>query len=121
MLGQMIAAILERVGVMKRGGGGEPLLPAVKTELAERLDVDLDTLLADDDPAGILVARYGFDDGNLEKFAELLFDVAEASDAAEERRRLADGIRKIYGYLERNSNSVSLYRYEILRELQNYE
>ncbi len=120
-LGQMIAAILERVGGMRRSGSGEPVLPVVKTELADRLDMDLDTLLEEDDPADVLVSRYGFDTGNLEKFAELLFDVTVASDDTSERRRLAAGIRNIYGYLEHNTNSASLYRYEILRELQDYE
>lgn len=89
------------------------------TELAEALDLDIDTLLAREDFIGVLTREYGFSDENLEKFAELLFDFAAASPDRDATVRLACGITAIYRYLDEKKALVSLNRYYILKELEN--
>ena len=101
----------------KRGGRGR--LRNRLTELAEALDLDIDTLLAREDFIGVLTREYGFSDENLEKFAELLFDFAAASPDRDATVRLACGITAIYRYLDEKKALVSLNRYYILKELEN--
>ena len=78
-IGKLIEALLQKAGILRRSGAGEAVCETAWTELAEALDLDIDTLLAREDFIGVLIREYGFSDENLEKFAELLFDFAAAS------------------------------------------
>lgn len=78
-IGKLIEALLQKAGILRRSGAGEAVCETARTELAEALDLDIDTLLAREDFIGVLIREYGFSDENLEKFAELLFDFAAAS------------------------------------------
>lgn len=78
-IGKLIEALLQKAGILRRSGAGEAVCETAWTELAEALDLDIDTLLAREDFIGVLTREYGFSDENLEKFAELLFDFAAAS------------------------------------------
>ena len=115
-IGKLIEALLQKAGILRRSGAGEAVCETARTELAEALDLDIDTLLAREDFIGVLTREYGFSDENLEKFAELLFDFAAARDATV---RLACGITAIYRYLDEKKAPVSLNRYYILKELEN--
>ena len=112
-IGKLIEALLQKAGILRRSGAGEAVCETARTELAEALDLDIDTLLAREDFIGVLTREYGFSDENLEKFAELLFDFAAATV------RLACGITAIYRYLDEKKAPVSLNRYYILKELEN--
>ena len=72
-IGKLIEALLQKAGILRRSGAGEAVCETAWTELAEALDLDIDTLLAREDFIGVLIREYGFSDENLEKFAELLF------------------------------------------------
>mgnify|MGYP001063378443 CR=1 FL=1 len=112
-IGKLIEALLQKAGILRRSGAGEAVCETARTELAEALDLDIDTLLAREDFIGVLTREYGFSDENLEKFAELLFDFAAASPD------LACGMTAIYRYLDEKKAPVSLNRYYILKELEN--
>ena len=72
-IGKLIEALLQKAGILRRSGAGEAVCETARTELAEALALDIDTLLAREDFIGVLTREYGFSDENLEKFAELLF------------------------------------------------
>lgn len=118
-IGKLIEALLQKAGILRRSGAGEAVCETARTELAEALDLDIDTLLAREDFIGVLTREYGFSDENLEKFAELLFDFAAASPDRDATVRLACGITAIYRYLDEKRAPVSLNRYYILKELEN--
>ena len=118
-IGKLIEALLQKAGILRRSGAGEAVCETAWTELAEALDLDIDTLLAREDFSGVLTREYGFSDENLEKFAELLFDFAAASPDRDATVRLACGITAIYRYLDEKKALVSLNRYYILKELEN--
>ena len=99
-IGKLIEALLQKAGILRRSGAGEAVCETAWTELAEALDLDIDTLLAREDFIGVLIREYGFSDENLEKFAELLFDFAAASPDRDATVRLACGITAIYRYLD---------------------
>lgn len=84
-IGKLIEALLQKAGILRRSGAGEAVCETARTELAEALDLDIDTLLAREDFIGVLTREYGFSDENLEKFAELLFDFAAASPDRDRR------------------------------------
>ncbi|WP_288180379.1 hypothetical protein, partial [Alistipes putredinis] len=110
-IGKLIEALLQKAGILRRSGAGEAVCETAWTELAEALDLDIDTLLAREDFIGVLIREYGFSDENLEKFAELLFDFAAASPDRDATVRLACGITAIYRYLDEKKAPVSLNRY----------
>lgn len=119
-IGELLAALLDKIGLLKRSGTPERIRTAAKTELAETLDVDIDTLLCGPDFIGRLTDEYGFSDENLEKFAELLFDMVAATDDSDERLRLAAGVGAIYSHLDAKKAPASLNRYYILKDLDKY-
>ena len=119
-IGELLAALLDKIGLLKRSGTPERIRTAAKTELAETLDIDIDTLLCGPDFIARLTDEYGFSDENLEKFAELLFDMVAATDDSDERLRLAAGVGAIYTHLDAKKAPASLNRYYILKDLDKY-
>ena len=119
-IGELIAALLDKIGLLKKSGAPELIRETAKTELDEQLDLDIDTLLAGEDFIATLVGEYGFSDADLEKFAELLFDFAAASEEHGERLRLAAAIGALYSYLDEKKAPASLNRYYILKDLDKY-
>lgn len=119
-IGELIAALLDKAGMLKKSGAPELIREAAKTELAEKLNLDIDALLAQEDFTATLVGQYGFSDADLDKFAELLFDLVAASDDRTERLRLAAGVGALYSYLDQKKAPASLNRYYILRDLDKY-
>ncbi|MEG1760086.1 MAG: hypothetical protein RR258_06680 [Alistipes sp.] len=119
-IGKVIEAILFRIGILKKSNNDETLYETTKVELLERLDLDIDTLLENENFTDILIEKYGFSNNNLEKFAELLYDFVNTSQDQIERMKLVSCIGAIYKYLEKNETSLSLDRYYILKELEKY-
>ncbi len=113
-LGQLLEALLRRVGV-RRTEEEEP--QAARTELIEALGEDLDTLLADQDFVGRLRRERGFEDRHLEQLAELLADLVAATEVREEKLPLIGGVMAIYRDLDARGAEPSLNRYYILEEL----
>lgn len=84
-IGELIAALMAKIGLMRQSASPEQIRTTAKTELAEKLDIDIDTLLDEPDFIGRLTDEYGFGDQELDKFAELLFDMVAASEQHAER------------------------------------
>ena len=116
-IGELIAA---KIGLMRQSASPEQIRTTAKTELAEKLDIDIDTLLDEPDFIGRLTDEYGFGDQELDKFAELLFDMVAASEQHAERLRLAAAVGAIYSYLDAKKAPASLNRYYILKDLEKY-
>ena len=115
-IGELIAALMAKIGLMRQSASPEQ----IRTELAEKLDIDIDTLLDEPDFIGRLTDEYGFGDQELDKFAELLFDMVAASEQHAERLRLAAAVGAIYSYLDAKKAPASLNRYYILKDLDKY-
>lgn len=121
-IGELIAALMAKIGLMRQSASPEQIRTTAKTELAEKLDIDIDidTLLDEPDFIGRLTDEYGFGDQELDKFAELLFDMVAASEQHAERLRLAAAVGAIYSYLDAKKAPASLNRYYILKDLEKY-
>ena len=119
-IGELIAALMAKIGLMRQSASPEQIRTTAKTELAEKLDIDIDTLLDEADFIGRLTDEYGFGDQELDKFAELLFDMVAASEQQAERLRLAAAVGAIYSYLDAKKAPASLNRYYILKDLDKY-
>ena len=119
-IGELIAALMAKIGLMRQSASPEQIRTTAKTELAEKLDIDIDTLLDEADFIGRLTDEYGFGDQELDKFAELLFDMVAASEQPAERLRLAAAVGAIYSYLDAKKAPASLNRYYILKDLDKY-
>lgn len=116
-LGKVIEAILLKIGVLKESEQDETIAEATKIELAEQLDLDIDALLAQKEFIETLTQVYGFSHSNLEKFAELLFDMTIASSDRDEKEKITEHIFSIYDYLKRVGAALSFTSYMILEEL----
>ena len=119
-IGELIAALMAKIGLMRQSASPEQIQTTAKTELAEKLDIDIDTLLDEADFIGRLTDEYGFGDQELDKFAELLFDMVAASEQHAVRLRLAAAVGAIYSYLDAKKAPASLNRYYILKDLDKY-
>ncbi|WP_295936908.1 hypothetical protein [uncultured Alistipes sp.] len=119
-IGELIAALLGKIGLLKRSGAAEAIRETARTELLDTLDLDIDALLANDDFIAVLTDEHKFSEENLERFAELLFDLTAASSDRDERIRLAAGIGAIYSYLDAKKAPASVNRYYILKDLKQY-
>lgn len=118
-IGKMIEAILFKIGLIKEDDlTGFSVYGTARTELLERLNIDIDTVLEKDDPSSVLTVEYGFDNEELEKFAELLYELTIASDDNDFKARSIAGIGSIYKYLDKNGTSISFNRQYILQELR---
>ena len=119
-IGRLIQAILQKIGVMKKSDSDELIAEITKIELLEKLNLDLDTVLERENFITVLIDEYEFSNENLEKFAELLFDLIVASSDSAERLKLAGNVSALYRYLDNNSKSISINRFYILKELDKY-
>lgn len=118
-IGKMIEAILFKIGLIKEDDRtGSSVYGTARTELLERLNIDIDTLLEKEDLSSVLTVEYGFDNEELEKFAELLYELTIASDDNDFKVRSIAGISSIYKYLDKNGTSISFNRQYILQELR---
>lgn len=116
-LGKVIEAILLKIGVLKESEQDETIAEATKIELAEQLDLDIDALLEQEKFIETLTQVHGFSHSNLEKFAELLFDMRIASPDRDEKAKITERIFSIYDYLKRAGADLSFTSYMILEEL----
>ena len=118
---KILEALLAKMGVSTGALSiGASVCEAAKTELNEELALDTDALLESENFVDVLIKRHGFNNGNLEQFAELLFGFTTAEQDEASKRKLALNIRKIYEYLDENEKSVSFNRFHILEELKKY-
>lgn len=117
-IGKLIEALLQKAGILRRSGAGEAVCETAWTELAEALDLDIDTLLAREDFIGVLTREYGFSDENLENSPSCC-SISRPLRRSDATVRLACGITAIYRYLDEKKALVSLNRYYILKELEN--
>ena len=118
-IGKRLAAILQKIGVLKETKSDD-LVNVAKLELVEGLNLDIEELLQKEEFIEILIQEYHFNNDNLEKFGDLIFDFIETTDDINERQNLIRCIINIYKYLDENSNTISFHRHYILKELKKY-
>ena len=118
-IGKMLAAIIQKIGVLKETKSDD-VVNVAKLELVEGLNLDIDELLQKEEFIEILIQEHHFNNDNLEKFADLIFDFIEATDDTDEKQNLIRCIVNIYKYLDENSNAISFHRHYILKELKKY-
>lgn len=119
-IGKVIEAILLKVGILKKENKSEDfIIKTSKSELFERLNIDIDKLLQNEDFINILVHEHQFNNDNLELLANLIFDFIQQSNSPEEKKRLISCISKVYLYLDESGHPISFNRIYILEELNN--
>jgi hypothetical protein len=119
-MGTVIEAILLKIGILKRENKSNYLIEIAKLELLKNLNIDIDQLLQDEQFVEILIQEYRFNNNNLEKFAELLFDFIETANNMDEKKKLISSICKIYSSLEGKKYPISFNMFYILKELKRY-
>lgn len=119
-IGKIIEAILIKVGVLKRSGGAETVHSQTKLELAEKLDMDIDSLIVRNDFANILKSRYGFSDADLGKFTGLMLDFVETAPDKAAADKYVSAALNIFRHLEKTASDFSFDNYYILEELKKY-
>jgi hypothetical protein len=119
-ISKVIEAILLKVGILKRENKKEELIEVTKLELLEKLNIDFDKLLENENFIDILIQEYLFNNNNLEKFADLLFDFVESTGALDEKKKLIYCIGEIYTYLVEKEHPMSFNMFYILTELKKY-
>jgi hypothetical protein len=121
-IAKVIEAIYIKIGLLKKENKSDDfIMNFFKLELIERLNINLDELLQNENLVNVLIHEYKFNEGNLDKFAHLLFDFIKPTDSIEEKKKLIACICKIYAYLdeiEYPTVPFSFDRVYILEELK---
>ena len=119
-IGTLLRALLEKTGALRQAGESRRLCETARSELLGGLGLDLDALLASEDFIDRLTADHGFAEEHLELAAELLADLAGATDDRPERQRLAAAALAIYRRLDAAGAPASFNRYYVLLDLEQY-
>ena len=118
-IGQMIESILVKIKLLKVRQN-ESVYEFSKIELLDKLSLNIDSLLEQDNIVEILIKEHEFNSENLDKFAELLYDITIATNIEAERLKLAKSISAIYEHLDKNDRYFSFNRFYILKGLEEY-
>ena len=119
-ISKVIEAILLKIGVLKTENKREEIMEATKLELVRQLNIDIDELLENENFIEVLVQKYQFRNNDMEKFADLLFDLVESAEALDEKEELIGCIGRIYAYLVEKEHPVSFNMFYIMTELKKY-
>lgn len=83
-LGEMLALIAKRLGLMGGGGTVDYTVADVKEEFSlEGFPIDLDEILSHENPVWFMVEELKFSDSALESFVEIVFH-SDADEAVKE-------------------------------------
>ncbi len=116
-IGVLLRGLLRKLQLLKNNHEEEIGVTTTKVELADKLGVDMDSLLAEPDFVETLVEEHGFDAPSLELFAEVLADLAFAAEDKSDQRRFAAAACEIYKYQDAHKADSSFNRYYILKQL----
>lgn len=119
-IGKVLEALLSKIGLLKKSNATDSLCAISKTELLDRLDLNLEKVLEQENLVEVLISVYGFNLDELEQFAALLYELVIASQEQALTIRCVAAIRKIYQYLDENGAAPSFYRYCMLKEMKQY-
>lgn len=93
----------------------------VKTELAGRLGLDIDTVLSKDDFINVLVSEYGFGNDSLNALAELLYTMLRNDEGKDEMHNAyAKAIVSVNKWLDGRGVTFSATRHYVLEEMNRY-
>jgi hypothetical protein len=119
-IGKVIEAILLKIGVLKSENKREDIIGFSKLELVNKMNIDIDKLLQNEEFVDILTQEYHFTTGNLEQFADLLFDFIETTNSNDEKYILICSIQKLFLRLEEEKHPLSFKMFYIMDEFKKY-
>jgi hypothetical protein len=122
-IAKVIEAICIKIGLLKKENKSDDFIMSFsKLELLERLNINVDELLQNENLADVLIHEYKFNEDNLNQLANLLFDFIKLTESTEEKKKLIACICKLYEYLDKIEYPTipfSFDRVYILEELKN--
>ncbi len=117
-ISKVIEAILIKIGLIKKTKDSTKLIQTEMIELQNQLGLDFNAVVIDEKMVDILIGEYGFTEGDLDRFAILLFEFFEASNNDLEKQKIKMRVSEIYKYLKDNGNLFSMERFYISNELE---
>ncbi len=122
-IGTIIQAIRQKLfgGGAFPASGTETNMAAVKTRIIDELNLDLQKLddLNDDELYDYLSNLQGFNCGNIENLAELLYQIAENNNFKDAEYYLPKSLR-LYEFVIKKTKTFSLQRANIMANIKNH-
>ena len=87
-ISKVIEAILIKIGLIKKTKDSTKLIQTEMIELQNQLGLDFNAVVIDEKMVDILIGEYGFTEGDLDRFAILLFEFFEASNNDLEKQKI---------------------------------
>lgn len=116
-----IEAILAGLFKMTDTASQDEIRDYVTAELDKSLGIDLASVLADPGFISVLVSDYGFDERDLDKFAQILYSMLKSDDGSDDvHNSYAKAIVAINKWLEDKNVSFSKTRHYVLEEMNRY-
>lgn len=116
-----VDSVLKGLSMLSGKADSAEIHDYVKTEMIGRLDLDIDAILSSGDFINVLVSGYGFDDNDLNRFAEILYTMLKADDGKDEAHTVyANAIIRINAWLQAKGVAFSMTRHYVLEEMNRY-
>lgn len=116
-----IEAILAGLFKMSDTASQDEIRDYVTTELNKSLGIDLTSALSDPGFISVLVSDYGFDERDLNKFAQILYSMLKSDDGSDDvHNSYAKAIVAINKWLEGKNVPFSKTRHYVLEEMSRY-
>lgn len=116
-----IEAILAGLFKMSDTASQDEIRGYVTAELDKSLGIDLTSVLADPGFISVLVSDYGFDERDLNKFAQILYSMLKSDDGSDDvHNSYAKAIVAINKWLEDKNVAFSKTRHYVLEEMNRY-
>lgn len=115
-IGLIIVALIEKLRLARSVSSENDAYEVVKSEMQTELKFNVEELIIKGERAEDIAKRHQFNDENLEKFAELLYEFQQSTDNIELKFLYIDTIKSIYRYLE-GKGSLILYSSYVIKEV----
>ena len=116
-----IEAILAGLFKMSDTASQDDIRDYVSTELNKTLGIYLTSALSDPGFISVLVSDYGFDERDLNKFAQILYSMLKSDDGSDDvHNSYAKAIVAINKWLEGKNVPFSKTRHYVLEEMNRY-
>ena len=109
-IGKIFGKILAHILGLKKGNAGEAI-EITNQILKSELDFDIYEIIAVDDDHLIdfLVKEKGFNNDNIEKFADILYTIADET-AQDKKEKIYEKCLVMYEYLDKSGDTFSMTR-----------
>ena len=114
---QFLISLIEKLQLFSATRGKEAISNALKSEMFDKMDINIDEIIETNDCVNILIEKHGFNDEDMDTFAELLYNLSQITENEDLKSKYIENIKLIYKHLDKNATFFSFNRYRIEKNM----